>query len=221
MHSTWQSLPDLDKQEKVSLTKDPEASRTHPHHQACPPTTSCLVTLSRAVGNNYHISWLTLGISMEQEISKDTRALVWHRYDRCYTTLKIPTSQQVLFQSVQFSLVAQSDFLRPHEQQHAWPPCPSPMPGVHPNPCPLLSWWCHPTISSSVVPFSCPQSFPASVSLPMSQLFTSGGQSIGVLASTSVLPMNTQDWSPLGWAGRISLQSKGLSRVFFHSNSTF
>ena len=87
-------------------------------------------------------------------------------------------------------------------------------PGVHPNPCPQ-SWWCHPTISSSVVPFSsCPQSFPASGSFQVSQLFTSGGQSIEVSASTSVLPMNTQDWSPLGWTGWISLQSKGLSRVF-------
>ena len=83
-----------------------------------------------------------------------------------------------------------------------------------PNSCPL-SWWCHPTISSSVIPFSsCPQSFPASGSFPMSQLFRSGGQSIGVSASTSVLPMNTQDWSPLEWTGWISLQSKGLSRVF-------
>ena len=87
-----------------------------------------------------------------------------------------------------------------------------------PNPCPL-SRWCHPTISSSVVPFSsCPQSFPASGSFQMSQLFPAGGQSIGVSASKSVLPMNTQDWSPLGWTGLISLQSKGLSRVF--SNTT-
>ena len=81
-----------------------------------------------------------------------------------------------------------------------------------------LSWWCHPTVSSSVTPFSCPQSFPASGSFPMSQLFTSGGQSTGVSASASVLPMNTQDWSHLGWTGQISLQSKGLSRVF--SNTT-
>ena len=94
------------------------------------------------------------------------------------------------------------------------PPCPSPSPRVHPNPCPL-SRWCHPTISSSVIPFSsCPQSFPASGSFPMSQLFASGGQSIGVAASKSVLPMNTKDWSPLGWTGWISLQSKGFSRVF-------
>ena len=116
--------------------------------------------------------------------------------------------------SVQFSRSIVSDSLWPHGSQHARPPCPSPTPGVHPNPCPS-SRWCHPTISPSVVPFSsCPQSFPASESFPMSQLFASGSRSIGVSASTSVLPMNTQDWSPLGWTGWISLQSKGLSRVF-------
>ena len=112
----------------------------------------------------------------------------------------------------QFSRSVVSYSLRPHELQHARPPCPSPTPGVHPNPRPL-SWWCHPTISSSVVPFSsCPQSFPASGSFQMSQLSTSGGQSTGVSASTSVLPMNTQNWSLLGWTGWISLQSKGLSK---------
>ena len=101
--------------------------------------------------------------------------------------------------SVQFSCSVVSDLLWLHGPQHARPPCPSPAPGVHPNPCPS-SRWCHPTISSLVVlSSSCPQSFPASGSFPMSQLFTSGGQSIGVSASTSVLPMNTQDWSPLGW----------------------
>ena len=115
--------------------------------------------------------------------------------------------------SVQFSLSVMSDSLWPNEPQHGGPPCPSPTPGVHPNSCPL-SQWCHPTISSPVVPFSCLQSFPASGSFQMSQLFASGGQSIRVSASTSVLPMNTQDWSPLGWTGWISLQSKGLSRVF-------
>ena len=121
--------------------------------------------------------------------------------------------------SVQFSPVAQScPTLRPHEPQHSRPPCPSPTPGVHPNPCPS-SWCCHPAISSSVIPFSsCPQSLPASGSFQMSQLFTSGSQSIGVSASTSVLLMKTQDWSPLRWTGWISLQSKGLSRVF--SNTT-
>ena len=124
----------------------------------------------------------------------------------------------VLFSSVQFTCSVVSDSLRPREPQYARPPCPSPTPGVHPNPCPL-SRWCHPTISSSVVPFSCPQSFPASGSFQMSQLFASGGQSIGVSASASVLPMNTQDWFPLGWTGWISLQSKGLSRVFSNTST--
>ena len=120
--------------------------------------------------------------------------------------------------SVQFSRSVLSDFLRPHEPQHASPPCPLPTPRVYPNSCPL-SRWCHPNISSSVVPFSSyPQSFPASGSFQMSQLFTSGGQSIGVSATTSILPMNTQDWSSLEWTGLISLESKGLSRVF--SNTT-
>ena len=121
-------------------------------------------------------------------------------------------------QLVQFHCSVVSDSLRPHGLQPARPPCPSPTPRVYPNSCPL-SRWCRLTISSSVVPFSsCPQSFPASGSFQMSQLFASGGQRIGVSASTSVLPMNIQDWSPLGWTGWISLQSKGLSRVF--SNTT-
>ena len=120
--------------------------------------------------------------------------------------------------SVQFSLSVVSDSLWPHELQHARPPCPSPIPRVCPNSCPW-SWWCHPTISSSVNPFlSHLQSSPASGSFQMSQLFASGGQSIGVSASTSVLPMNTQDWSLLEQTGWISLQSNGLSRVF--SNTT-
>ena len=112
-----------------------------------------------------------------------------------------------------------SDSLRPHESQHARPPCPSSTAGVYPNPCPL-SWWCHSTISSSVIPVSsCPHSFLASRSFQMSQLFASGGQSIGVSASTPVLPMNIQNWSPnLGCTGCISLLSKGLTRVF--SNTT-
>ena len=119
---------------------------------------------------------------------------------------------------VQFSRSVVSNSWQPHEPQHARPPCPSPTPVVYPNPCPL-SQWCHPTISSSVIPFSsCPQSLPASESFPMSQLFTWGGQSTGVSAPASVLPVNTQDWSPLGWTGWISLQSKGLARVF--SNTT-
>ena len=118
------------------------------------------------------------------------------------------------FCSVLFSHSVVSDSLQPYELQHSRPPCPSPTLGVYSNLCPL-SRWCHPTISSSVVPFSsCPQSFPASGSFQRSQLFASGGQNIGVSASTSVFPMNTQDWFPLGWTGWISLQSKGLSRVF-------
>ena len=122
--------------------------------------------------------------------------------------------QILLVRSVQFNCSVVSDSLLPHGLQHARTPCPSPTPRVYPNPCPLSRWW-HPTISSSVVPLSsCPQSLPASGSFPVSQLFTSGGQSIGVSALASVLPMNTQDWSPLGWIGWISLQSKGLSRVF-------
>ena len=111
-----------------------------------------------------------------------------------------------------------SNSLWPHEAQHARPPCPSPTSRVHSNPCPL-SGWCHPAISCPVVAFSsCLQSLPASGSFPMSQLFAWDGQSIGVSASVSVLPMNIQDWSPLGWTSWISLQSKGLSRVF--SNTT-
>ena len=106
-----------------------------------------------------------------------------------------------------------SDSLRPHESQHTRSHCPSPTSRVHSNSCPS-SRWCHPVISSSIVPFSsCPQSLPASGSFPMSQLFAWGGQSIGVSALASVLLMNTQDWSPLGWTGWISLQSKGLSGV--------
>ena len=123
-----------------------------------------------------------------------------------------------LVSPAQFSHSVVSNSLRPNEPQHARPLFPSPTPGVHTNPCPL-SWWCHPNIWSYIVPFSsCPQSFPASGSFQMSQLFISGGQSTGVSAPTSVLPMNTQDWSPLGWTSWISLLSKGLSRVF--SNTT-
>ena len=122
-----------------------------------------------------------------------------------------------LYITVQFSHSVMSDSLWSHELQYTRLSCPSPTPGVYPNSCPL-SWWCHPTISSSVVPFSsCLQSFPASGSFKMSQLFTSGGQSIGVSASASVFPMNIQEWFPFGWTGWISLQSKGLSRVFFNT----
>ena len=129
-----------------------------------------------------------------------------------YTGIRCP------FSSVQFSRSVVSDSLQPHELQHARPPCPSPTHGVNSDSRPS-SQWCHPAISSSVVPFSsCPQSLPASQSFPMSQLFPWGGQSTGVSALASFLPKNTQGWSPLEWTGWISLQSKGLSRVF--SNTT-
>ena len=124
------------------------------------------------------------------------------------------------FSSVQFSHSVVSNCLRPHKLQHTRPPCLSPefTPGVHSDSC-TSSWWCHPAISSSVVPFSsCPQSLPASESFPMSQFFAWGGQNTGVSALASVVPMNTQDRSPLGWTAWTSLQSKGLSRVF--SNTT-
>ena len=119
--------------------------------------------------------------------------------------------------SVQFSHLVMSDSLQPYELQHARAPCSSPTPKVHPNSCPS-DQWCHPAISSSVIPFSsCPQSLPASESFPMSQLFAWVGQSIGVSALASFFPKITQDWSPLEWTGWISLQSKGLSRVFSYT----
>ena len=135
-----------------------------------------------------------------------------------FFTLQVNFQVSVLPHSVQFSHSVVSNSFRPHELQHARPPWPSPTPIVYSDSCPL-SQWCHPTISSSVISFSsCLQPFPASGSFQMSQFFTSGGQSIGMSASTSVLPMNIQDWFPLGWTGWISLQSKGLWRVF--SNTT-
>ena len=159
----------------------------------------------------------------EQTIQHPICTVVSLGWKECNETLqKLAMSQRpsptVQFSSVQFSCSVVSDSLRPHELQHISPPCPSPTPGVYSNSCPS-ALWCHPAISSSVVPFSsCPQSLPASGSFPMSQLFTWGGQSTGVSVSASVLPMNTQDWSHLEWTGWISLQSKGLSRVF--SNTT-
>ena len=127
----------------------------------------------------------------------------------------------VQFSSVHFSHSVVSNSLRPHESQHARPPCPSPIPGVHSNSRPL-SRWCHPAISSSVIPFSyCPQSLPASGSFPMSQLFTWGGQSTGVSASASFLPKNTQGWSPLEWTGWISLQRvQGTLKSLFQHHSS-
>ena len=140
--------------------------------------------------------------------------------EKLYTVSKNKTGSWLWlrFSSAQFICSVMSDSLQPHGVQHTRPPCPSPTPGVYSNSCPS-SLWCHPIISSSVVPCSfCPQSFPASESFLMSQLFVSGGQSIGVSASASVLPMNIQDWFPLGLTSWISLQSKGLSRVFSNSD---
>ena len=138
-----------------------------------------------------------------------------------FTIFLISLSDSLLlvyqFSSVQFSHSVVSYSLRPHELQHTRPPCPSQIPRVHSNSC-LSSRWCHPANSSSVVPFSCPQSLPASKSFPMSQLFAWGGQTTGISASASFLLKYTQDWSPLEWTGWVSLQSKGLSRVF--SNTT-
>ena len=136
---------------------------------------------------------------------------MWLMFSRVYSIL---LNVKTLESSVQFTCSVMSDSLRPHESQHARPPCPSSTPGAHSNSCPL-SRWCHPAISSSVVPFfSCPQSLPASEAFPMSQLFTWGGQSTGVSALASFLLKKSEGWSPLGWTGWISLQSKGLSRVF-------
>ena len=141
-----------------------------------------------------------------------TSLCAWYQYDQLIFLIS-------LIYQVQFSSVTQLcptlchpiDYSKPGFLVHHQ------LPRVHPNPCPL-SQWCYPTISSSVISFSsCPQSFPASGSLPLSQLFASGGQSIGASASTSVLPMNTQDWSPLARTGWISLQSKGLSKFFFNT----
>ena len=158
--------------------------------------------MSTGVEMNQHTGQKWFPIHSEQKLG-------WISGLTCYAPFYIT--------SVQFSHSVMSDSLQPHEPQHARPPCPSPTPGVYPNSYPL-SQWCHPTISSYVIPFSsCPQSFPASGSFQMSQLFASGGQSIGVSASTSVLSVNTQGWSPLEWAGG-SLCTPRLSRVF--SNTT-
>ena len=143
-------------------------------------------------------------------------------YQQCrrltFSSHTLPHLLFVFISSVQFNCSVMSNSLQPHGLQHTRPPCPSPNPRVYSNSCPL-SRWCHPTISSSVIPFSSHlQSFPASGSFQMIQLFTSGGESIGVSASVSVLPMNNQCWFPLGWTCWISLQSKVLSRVF--SNTT-
>ena len=190
-------------------------TQLHCHHCASPKSLRCAKSLQwcptlcnpmdySPPGSSVHgilqvriLEWLAIPSSRQSS---------WSRNQTCISYISC-IGWWVLhhFSSVQFSHSVLSDSLWPHEPQHTTPPCPSPTPGVHPNSCPLCQW-CHPTISSSVIPFSsCPQSFPVSWSFQMGQLSASGGQSIGVSASTSVLPMNTQGLSPLGWTGWISL----------------
>ena len=157
-----------------------------------------------------------MGVSLEVQESLSHRDNKWQEGQR--DGKQTPGKGLTANWSVQFSRSVMSSSLRPHGRQHSRPPCSSPTPRVYSNLCPL-SWWCHPTFSSSIIPFSsCLQVFPSSGSYQLSQFFVSGGQSIGVSASTSVLLMYIQAWFPLGWTGWISLQSKGLSRVF--SNTT-
>ena len=185
----------------------------------------CTKTCTEVYSSSFH-NWQKLKI-IQMSINRLMHKLCYIHEMKIYLTIKVNywyiqekwmNLIGIQFSSVQFSLSVMSNSLQPHELQHIRPPYSSPTPGVYQNPCPL-SRWCHPTISSSVIPFSsCPQSLPASGSFPMSQLITWGGQSIGVSASASVLPMNTQDWSPLGWIGWISLQSKGTLKSL--SNTT-
>ena len=192
------------------MMPDLQDSRASPHGESIPSVSvgvmrdpGCLLRsaqfpLSHAPKET---SSALLGVASSADITMTTRHYHAHQ-----------------IRSDQISRSVVSDSLRPHELQHARPPCPSPTPGVHSDSCPS-SQWCHPAISSSVIPFSsCPQSLPESESFPMSQLFAWGGQSTGVSASASVLPKKSQGWSPSEWTGWLSLQSKGLSRVF--SNTT-
>ena len=164
----------------------------------------------RAINNNNNDQFINILVRIHDMTSKPISLI--------FSSWEYNKRLVLLFCSVQFICSVMSNSLLSHGLQHARLPCPSPTPGACSNSC-LSSWWCHPTISSSIVPFSsCLQSFPASGSFQMSQLFTSGGQRMRVSASASVLLVNIQDWFPLGWTGWISLQSKGLSRVF--SNTT-
>ena len=183
-----------------AITRTPDCTTLSSFHSSC-PTSSTFCTYK-------------LMLVLQAKRRKIVK-LSFLRLSPCFTCIPHFTVQ---FSSVQFSHSVISNSLPPHGLQHSRPPCPSPTPRVYSNSS-QLSQWCHPTISPSVFPFSsCLQSFPASRSFQMSQLFTSGGQRFGVSASTLVLPMNNQDWFHLGWTGWISLKSKGLSRVF--SNTT-
>ena len=184
----------------------------YPYQQYYPPAYSNIVIGFWIVKLRTHRPTFWWTRSTRGKRTWDLLVLLYITWQRWLTHGKLESSH-----SVQFSRSVVSDCLWPHGLQHTSLPCPSPTPGAYSNSYPL-SQWCHPTISSSVIPFSCLQSFPASGSFQMSQFFASGGQSIGVSASASVLSMNSEDWFPLGWIGWISLQSKGLSRVF--SNTT-
>ena len=178
-----------------------------PHGLSSPPGSSVNGILQASI-----LEWAVILFSRESSWPRD-QTQVSHIVGRFFTIWAI--REALIFQ---FSHSVVSDSLRPHGLSHTRPPCPSPTPGVYSNSC-SLSQWCHPAISSSAIPFSsCLQSFPASGSFPVSQFFSSGGQSIGASASASVLPVTIQDWFPLGSTGLISLLSKGLSRVF--SNTT-
>ena len=176
----------------------------------CGPPLNIHISLKAQINTDYHL-FACLSVSLLPTWPHCTGAprkqmMFW--FD---VSLVVSTIPDVW--SVQFSQSVISNSLQPHGLQQIRPPCPSPTPAVDTNSS-LLSWWYHPTTSSAIIPFSCLQSFPASRSFPKSQLFTSGGQSIGVSASALLLPMNIQGWFPLGLTGLISLQSKGLSRVF-------
>ena len=195
--------------------------------RAQPCLTLCVPIDCSPLGSSFHgilqariMEWFPNSFSRRSCFWPKDQTLV--RYVSCigqwFFTTSVSWETLFIFFSVQFICSVVSDSWWPYGLQHARLPCPSPTPGACSNSCPL-SWWCHPTISASVIHFSsCLQSFPASGSFPVSQFFTSGGQSTGVSASASVLPMNIQDWFPLKLTSWISLLSKGLSRVF--SNTT-
>ena len=204
---TIQSQNSFREKPVVSLESTPNQKRAERNSTPKPGTAGRLMKQAAEVGTVGILRW---GISL---IPGDFSTLYCILLDLYRGRLNCTLIKDA-FSLVQFSFSVVSNSLQPHGLQHA---SPSPTPGVHPNSCPFIRW-CHPVIASSVIPFFSPlQCFPASGSFQMSQLFASGGQSIAVSGSTSVLPMNTQDWYPLGWAGWISFQSKGLARVFYNT----